>query len=83
MRGSEVKGKTIEASTWLIEVERRMQLVKENSMTRNGISAATFPRHPRCNFVPSCWVSMLRGVRFWSSLYLLSELAVQGSLRQR
>ena len=72
-RGSEVEGKTIEASTWLMEVERRMRLVNENSMTRNDISASTFPGHPRCNSIPSCWVSMLRGVRFCSSLHLLSD----------
>src|SRR5947209_6980151 len=55
-------------------VERRMRfLVIENSMTRNDISASTFPGHPRCNSIPSCWVSMLRGVRFCSSLHLLSD----------
>src|SRR5205085_12082973 len=43
-RGSEVEGKTIEALTWLMEVERRMRFqVIENSMTRNAISASTFP----------------------------------------
>jgi hypothetical protein len=69
-----VEGKTIEALTWLMEVERRMRfLVIENSMTRNDISASTFPGHPRCNSIPSCWVSMLRDVRFCSSLYLLSD----------
>ncbi len=73
-RGSEVEGKTIEASTWFMEVERKMRfLVIENSMTRNAISASTFPGHPRCNSIPSCWVSMLRGVRFCSSLHLLSN----------
>jgi hypothetical protein len=73
-RGSEVEGKTIEALTWLMEVERRMRFqVIENSMTRNAISASTFPGHPRCNSIPSCWVSMLRGVRFCSSLHLLSD----------
>src|SRR5438874_13073489 len=83
-RGSEVEGKTIEALTWLMEVERRMRFqVIENSMTRNAISASTFPGHPRCNSIPSCWVSMLRGVRFYSSLHLLSELAARGSMRQR
>jgi hypothetical protein len=69
-----VEGKTIEALTWLMEVERRMRfLVIENRMTRNAISASTFPGHPRCNSIPSCWVSMLRGVRFCSSLHLLSD----------
>jgi len=69
-----VEGKTIEALTWLMEVERRMRFqVIENSMTRNAISASTFPGHPRCNSIPSCWVSMLRGVRFCSSLHLLSD----------
>src|SRR5258706_5409524 len=48
-------------------------LVIENRMTRNAISASTFPGHPRCNSIPSCWVSMLRGVRFCSSLHLLSD----------
>src|SRR2546425_10137056 len=73
-RGSEVKGKTIEALTWLMEVERRMRFqVIENSMTRNALSASTFPGHPRCNSIPSCWVSMVRGVRFYSSLHLLSD----------
>src|SRR5947209_2958965 len=113
-RGSEVEGKTIEASTWLMEVERRdlkcitprlvqaslvanarrdlkcitprlvqaslvanarrmRFLVIENSMTRNAISASMFLGHPRCNSIPSCWVSMLRGVRFCSSLHLLSN----------
>ena len=73
-RGSEVEGKTIEALTWLMEGERRMRfLVIENNMTRNDISASTFPGHPRCNSMPSCWVSMLRGVRFCSSLHLLSD----------
>ena len=73
-RGNEVEGKTILADTWLMEVERRMRfLVIENSMTRNAISASTFPGHPRCNSTPSCWVSMLRGVRFCSSLHLLSD----------
>jgi hypothetical protein len=76
MRGSEVEGKTIEALTWLMEVERRMRfLVIENGMMRNDISASTFPGHPRCSSIPSCWVSMLRRVCFCSSLYLLSELA--------
>src|SRR5438270_13956530 len=57
-----------------MEVERRMRFqVIENSMTRNAISASTFPGHPRCNSIPSCWVSMLRGVRFCSSLHLLSN----------
>ena len=77
-RGSEVEGKTIRASTWLMEVERRMRLlVIENSRTRNAISASTFPGHPRCNSIPSCRVSMLRGVRFWASLRFLSELAAR------
>src|SRR6266704_6374681 len=81
-RVSEVECKTILAETWLMEVERRMRfLVIENSMTRNAISASTFPGHPRCNSTPSCWVSMLRGVRFCSSLHLLSELAAWGSMR--
>src|SRR5438874_2019433 len=36
-RRSQVEGKTIEALTWLMEVERRMRfLVIENNMTRNG-----------------------------------------------
>ena len=57
-----------------MEVERRMRfLVIENSMTQNAISATTFPGHPRCTSIPSCWVSMLRGVRFWASLHLLSD----------
>src|SRR5713226_1482091 len=48
-----------------MEVERRMRFsVIENSMTRKDISASTFPGHLRCNSIPSCWVSMLRGVRF-------------------
>src|SRR2546421_11970525 len=73
-RGSEVEGKTILTETWLMEVERRMRfLVIENSMTRNAISASTFPGHPRCNSIPSCWLSMLRYVRFCSSLHLLSD----------
>jgi hypothetical protein len=73
-RGSEVEGETIKALTWLMEIERRRRfLVIENSMTRNDISASTFLEHPRCNSIPSCWVSMLRGVRFCSSLHLLSE----------
>src|SRR3989440_13057598 len=73
-RGSKVEGKTIEALTWLLEVERKMRfLVIENSRTRNTISASTFPGHPRCNSIPSCWVSMLRGVRFCSYLHLLSD----------
>src|SRR5947209_17838340 len=73
-RGSEAESKTIEALTWLMEVERRMRfLVIENSRTRNAISASTFPGHPRCNSIPSCWVSMLRGVRFCSYLHLLSD----------
>jgi hypothetical protein len=83
-RGSEVEGKTILVETWLMEVERRVRfLVIENSMTRNAISASTFPGHPRCNSIPSCWVSMLRSVRFYSSLHLLSELAARGNMRQR
>ena len=57
-----------------MEVERRMCfLVIENRMTRNAISASTFPGHPRCNSIPSCWISMLRGVFFWSFLHLLSD----------
>jgi hypothetical protein len=73
-RGSEVEGKTIEAETWLLEVEWRMRYqVTENSMTRNDISASTFPGHPRCNSIPSCWVSMVRVVRFCSPLHLLSD----------
>lgn len=83
-RGSEAEGKTILAETWLMEIERRMRfLVIENSMTRNVIQVSTFSGHPRCNSIPSCWVSMLRGVRFWASLYILSELAARGSTRQR
>src|SRR5712692_4686334 len=83
-RGSEVEGQTTLAETWLMEVERRMRFsVIENSMTRKDISASTFPGHLRCNSIPSCWVSMLRGVRFWASLHLLSELAAWGSTRQR
>ncbi len=67
-----------------MEIERRMRFsVIENSMARKDISASTFPGHPRCNSIPSCWVSMLRGVRFWASLHLLSELAAWGSTRQR
>src|SRR5205823_5626819 len=59
-RRSQVEGKTIEALTWLMEGERRMRfLVIENNMTRNDISASTFLEHPRCNSIPSCWVSML------------------------
>src|SRR5215467_3009122 len=43
-RGSEAEGKTIEALTWLMEVERRRRfLVVENGMTRNAILASTFP----------------------------------------
>src|SRR5437588_5760426 len=73
-RGSKVEGKTILVEIWLMEVERRMRfLVIENSMTRNAISASTFPGHPRCNSIPSCWLSMLRCVRFCSSLHLLSD----------
>ena len=69
-----MEGKTFLAKTWLMEVERRLRfLVIENGMTRNDISASTFPGHPRCNSIPSCWVSMLRGVRFCSSLHLLSD----------
>src|SRR2546429_4288226 len=68
--------------SWRRRGLRRMRfLVIENSMTRNAISASTFPGHPRCNSTPSCWVSMLRGVRFCSSLHLLSELAAWGSMR--
>src|SRR2546421_8530896 len=67
----------------LVANARRMRfLVIENGMTRNEISASTFPGHPRCNSIPSCWVSMLRGVRFCSSLHLLSKLAARGSLRK-
>ena len=73
-RGNEVEGETILAETWPMEVGRRMRfLVIENSMTRNDISASTFPGHPRSNSIPSCWVSMLRGVRFWSLVHLLSD----------
>jgi len=79
-----VEGKTTVAETWLMEIERRMHfLVIENSMTRNAISASTFPGHPRCSSIPSCWVSMLRGVRFWSYLHLLSDTFGAGSMRQR
>ena len=82
-RGSYVEGKTILVETWLMEVERGMRfLMIENNMTRNDFSASTFPRHPRCNSIPSCWVAMLRGV-LRASLYLLSELAARGSPRQR
>jgi hypothetical protein len=73
-RGSEVEDETILAETWLMEVERRMRfLVIENRMTRNAISASTFSGHPRCNSIPSCGVSLLRGVRLWSFLHLLSD----------
>src|SRR6266700_7381477 len=57
-----------------MKVERRMRfLVIKNRMTRNAISASTFPEHPRCNSIPSCRVSMLRGARFWAYLYILSD----------
>lgn len=69
-----MEGKTILVEAWLMEVERKMRFqVIENSMTRNAISASTFPGHLRCNSIPSCWVSMLRGVRFWASLHFLSD----------
>ncbi len=72
MRGSEVEDQTIVAETWLMEIEKRMRfLVIENSVTRNDISASTFPGHPRCNSIPSCQISMLRGVCDYSSLHLL------------
>src|SRR5579872_2464856 len=61
-----------------MEVERRMWfLASENSMTRNDSVVFTFPGHPRCNSIPSCRVSMLRGIHLRSSLHLLSKLAAQ------
>jgi hypothetical protein len=80
-RGSYVEGKAILTKMWLMEVERRMCfLVIENDMTRNAISASTFsgfPRYPQDNSIPSCQVSLLRDVRFGSSLHLLSKLAAR------
>ena len=82
--GVTVEGKTILTKMWLMEIEKRMCfLVIENNMTRNDISASTFPEYPRCNSIPSCRVSLLRDVRFWASLHLLSKLAARGSMRQR
>jgi hypothetical protein len=69
-----VEGKANLAEMWLMEVERRMCFPGiENGMTRNDISASTFLGYPRCNSIPSCWVSMLRVVRFCSLLHLLSD----------
>src|SRR5579872_7001674 len=84
MRESYVEGKTILTKMCLMEVERRMCFpVIENDITRNVISASTFPRHPQCNSIPSYQVSLLRDVRFRSSLHLLSIVAAWGNMRQR
>lgn len=55
----------------------------ERGRTRNDCSASTRAGHPRCSSIPSCWLSMLRGVHLRASRHLLSELAERASPRLR
>ena len=59
-----------------VEREIRFEELRMRKM-RKAISAAIFstPLRPRCNAIPSYRVLMLRDMRFWTSLHLLSEWA--------